>query len=285
MNDVISNKDKISTSQTELGKKSEYDSTYNPDRLFAIPRSEQRKEIGIESEHLPFYGFDCWNHYEVSWLNEKGKPKVAIAEIYYDCKTPFLIESKSLKLYFNSYNNTAFSSVSDVEDRVKQDIAERIGGDVTVTIHPLNHSKYNSLHHSFKGECLDDLDVSCSVYKVEPKFLTVSDELVEECLYSDLLKSNCLVTNQPDWGSVQIEYKGKKIDREGLLKYLISFRNHNEFHEQCIERIFMDIMRLCKPESLTINGRYTRRGGLDINPYRSTKKPIMDNANVRLVRQ
>ena len=138
---------------------------------------------------------------------------------------------------------------------------------------------------SFEGECLDDLDITCSVYMVDPGFLSVSDERVEEILYSDLLKSNCLVTNQPDWGSVQIEYKGKKINREGLLKYLISFRNHNEFHEQCIERIFMDIMRFCQPESLTVYGRYTRRGGLDINPYRSTEKPTMDGKNFRLVRQ
>lgn len=274
-----------SASQTELGKQSQYDSTYNPDRLYAIPRSGKRKEIGIDSVQLPFYGFDCWNHYEVSWLNEKGKPMVAIAEIFYDCNTPYLIESKSLKLYFNSFNNTKFNSMSDVENTVTKDLQDRVGGEVMVAIYPLSHSKYNTLQHSLAGECLDDLDVTCSVYMVDSNFLSVGDETVEEIMYSDLLKSNCLVTNQPDWGSVQIEYKGKKIDREGLLKYLISFRNHNEFHEQCIERIFMDITRFCQPESLTVYGRYTRRGGLDINPYRSTVKPTIDGKNFRLVRQ
>lgn len=285
MNDQLLKKYQTSPSQTELGKQSQYDSSYNPDRLYAIPREGKRKEIGIDSDQLPFSGFDCWNHYEVSWLNEKGKPMVAIAELFYECNSPYLIESKSLKLYFNSFNNTKFNSMIDVEKTVSKDLQERVGGEVLVAIYPLSHSKNNALLPSFEGECLDDLDITCSVYMVDPNFLSVSDESVEEILYSDLLKSNCLVTNQPDWGSVQIEYKGKKINREGLLKYLISFRNHNEFHEQCIERIFMDIMRLCQPESLTVYGRYTRRGGLDINPYRSTEKSIMDGRNFRLVRQ
>ncbi len=277
-------KNSNSVNQTELGKHSDYDSTYNPSRLFAIPREDKRDEIGIDSKELPFYGYDCWNHYEVSWLNPKGKPMVAIVELFYECTTPNIIESKSLKLYFNSFNNTQFNSMTEIEQTVKNDLAERVGGDVEVIVYPLNHPKYNTVHHSFSGECLDDLDIECSDYIVDSSFLTVSDESVSEVLYSDLLKSNCLVTNQPDWGSVQIEYEGKKIDREGLLKYLISFRNHNEFHEQCIERIFIDILRLCKPERLTVYGRYTRRGGLDINPYRSTEKPVK-RMNIRLVRQ
>lgn len=285
MNDNLLKKYQASVSHTELGQKSQYDSTYNPARLYAIPRAAKRKEIGIITKEPPFYGYDCWNHYEVSWLNEKGKPMVAIAEIFYDCSTPYLIESKSLKLYFNSFNNTKFNSITDVENTVSKDLQACVEGEVLVAIYPLSHGKYSAVQQSFTGECLDDLDVVCSIYTVEPGFLLVSDEITEEMLYSNLLKSNCLVTNQPDWGSVQIEYKGKKIDREGLLKYLISFRNHNEFHEQCIERIFVDIMRFCQPESLTVYGRYTRRGGLDINPYRSTAKPIMDEMNVRLVRQ
>ena len=271
--------------QSELGRKAVYEDSYNPDRLYMISRAGKREEIGIDPGKLPFKGFDCWNHYEVSWLNEKGKPIVAIAAIVYDCNSPYLVESKSLKLYFNSFNNTPFKSVKDVERVVKTDLQVRIGTDVRVNIWPLKDVKQTMPEPFFSGECLDELDITCSVYVVEPKYLTVSDEVVEEVVYSDLLKSNCLVTNQPDWGSVQISYKGKKIEREGLLKYLVSYRNHNEFHEQCIERIFVDIMRICNPESLTVYGRYTRRGGLDINPYRSTETPVFDGQNSRLLRQ
>lgn len=271
--------------QSELGQSSEYDDHYNPERLFAIARAPKRKEIGIDPMALPFYGFDCWNHYEVSWLNEKGKPVVAIAEIIYDCATPNIIESKSLKLYFNSFNNTRFKDNEAVKHIVKQDLAQRVGGDVQARILGLTESGYNHIELSAAGECLDDLDVTCSVYQVEPDYLCTENVRVEETLYSDLLKSNCLVTNQPDWATVQIAYTGMKIDREGLLKYLVSFRNHNEFHEQCIERIFADIMNRCQPEKLTVYGRYTRRGGLDINPYRSTEKFKSQALNFRLVRQ
>lgn len=269
----------------ELGKKSEYDAHYNADKLFPISRDGKRIEIGIDPEHLPFWGFDSWNHYEVSWLNDKGKPVVAMAEIVYACDSPNIIESKSLKLYFNSFNNTAFDSLADVERTIQLDLSRSLKTEVFVTIHQLGTGKVIPIQDTFSGVSIDDLDVSCSVYSVEPDFLTVEKVLVEETLYSDLLKSNCLVTFQPDWGSVQIHYKGPKIDREGLLKYIVSFRNHNEFHEQCIERIFVDLMRQCKPQELTVYGRYTRRGGLDINPYRSTQKPDLASKNIRLPRQ
>ena len=271
--------------KSELGKGSTYDHSYNPDRLYMIARAGKREEIGIDPKTLPFKGFDCWNHYEVSWLNAKGKPLVAIAEVMYDCNSPYLVESKSLKLYFNSMNNTQFKSVQEVENIVKNDLKTRLGADVFVKISPLTDTKQTAIQSSFSGECLDGLDVTCTTYLVEPNYLSVEEEIVAEILYSDLLKSNCLVTNQPDWGSVQITYKGKKINREGLLKYLVSYRNHNEFHEQCIERIFVNILRICKPESLTVYGRYTRRGGLDINPYRSTEPFVFDKQNFRLVRQ
>ena len=270
---------------SELGKKSEYDSTYNANRLFVIPRAGKREEIQIDPDKPPFKGFDYWNHYEVSWLNEKGKPIVAIAEIIYDCNSPRIIESKSLKLYFNSFNNTSFKNSTQVEQTIKKDIAERIDADVFVSIHPLSDDYVMPVLQVFEGESIDNLDVSCSVYLVDPSYLSVNETDVEEVLYSNLLKSNCLITNQPDWASVQIAYKGKKIDREGLLKYLVSYRNHNEFHEQCIERIFMDIMTFCKPEELTVYGRYTRRGGLDINPYRTTCQTGFDIKNIRLIRQ
>lgn len=271
------------SNESELGKKSNYESAYNPNRLYPISRVGKRQEIGINPDALPFYGIDCWNHYEVSWLNDKGKPMIGIAEIIYDCRSSNLIESKSLKLYFNSFNNTKLTSITELQLIVKRDLEKCIESDVEVRIvSPDNAPSFNI--QPLTGQSIDDLDVECSVYVVEPEYLKVEDNEVSEILYSDLLKSNCLVTNQPDWGSVQITYTGKKINREGLLKYLVSFRNHNEFHEQCIERIFVDIMNQCKPTSLTVYGRYTRRGGLDINPYRSTE-PNNFPGNLRLIRQ
>lgn len=271
------------SNESELGKKSNYESAYNPNRLYPISRVGKRQEIGINHDALPFYGIDCWNHYEVSWLNDKGKPMIGIAEIIYDCRSSNLIESKSLKLYFNSFNNTKLTSITELQLIVKRDLERCIESDVEVRIvSPDNARSFNI--QPLTGQSIDDLDVECSVYIVEPEYLKVEDNEVSEILYSDLLKSNCLVTNQPDWGSVQITYTGKKINREGLLKYLVSFRNHNEFHEQCIERIFVDIMKQCKPTALTVYGRYTRRGGLDINPYRSTE-PNNFPGNLRLIRQ
>jgi 7-cyano-7-deazaguanine reductase len=277
-------KNNLTPEQSELGKKVEYDPHYNPDKLFSIPRKDKRDEIGVPDK-LPFFGFDLWNHYEVSWLNEKGKPVVALAEISYGCDTVYIIESKSMKLYFNSFNNTKFKDENTIQATVEKDIEERVGGPVSIKITPLNESRNATLFAGFHGECLDTLDIECSSYMVDPSLLNFEEEIAEEVLYSNLLKSNCLVTNQPDWGSVQISYKGKKINREGLLRYIISFRNHNEFHEQCIERIFMDIMKQCEPAELTIYGRYTRRGGLDINPYRSTKNTTQNVQNKRLCRQ
>lgn len=278
-------KQPIKPEDSELGQTSSYDAHYNPERLLAIARASKRREIGIVADSLPFYGVDCWNHYEVSWLDTKGKPKVAVAEMIYDCATPFLIESKSLKLYFNSFNNTAFETSDQLKQTIERDLGERLEGTVRVRILSLREKELLTIFSGPAGECLDDLEVTCSDYLVQPDYLSVVENRVEEILYSDLLKSNCLVTNQPDWGTVQISYTGKQIHREGLLQYLVSFRNHNEFHEQCIERIFMDILKRCQPEKLTVYGRYTRRGGLDINPWRSTEKEIPSVLNGRLVRQ
>ncbi len=269
----------------ELGQKSEYQAQYNPEKLFPIPRSRKRMEIGIDPEQPPFNGFDLWNHYEVSWLNEKGKPIVGIAEIIYDCHSPNIIESKSLKLYFNTLNNSQFQSIAEVEEIIKRDLSQSVQADVSVKFRALGETMPVPVQDRFIGECIDDLDISCSIYSVEPSFLTTSSAEVEETLYSDLLKSNCLVTYQPDWGSVLIHYKGPKINREGLLRYIVSFRNHNEFHEQCIERIFIDIINHCSPKELTVYGRYTRRGGLDINPYRTTNNSPEAIKNIRLPRQ
>lgn len=272
-------------SHCELGKKSSHQTHYNPDVLFAIPRVIKREEIGITSDELPFHGFDCWNHYEVSWLNDKGKPKVGIAEIFYDCTTPNIIESKSLKLYFNSLNNEKFSSETSLQETIKKDLENHLESDVIINLFPVEDEAYTKMQKTFSGICLDNLDITCDSYSVNPQLLSTEKTFAKETLYSHLLRSNCLITNQPDWGSIFISYEGPQINHEGLLHYLISFRNHNEFHEQCIERIFMDIMKQCHPKELTVYGRYTRRGGLDINPYRSTQPVDWRDKNVRLARQ
>jgi 7-cyano-7-deazaguanine reductase len=257
-----------------LGKETRYVAEYQKELLFPIARKLKRDEIQVP-DRLPFKGVDIWNAYEISWLNEKGKPVVALGEFILPCYSPNIIESKSLKLYLNSFNNTRFASSEQVRQRIQHDLSECAGASVCVSLILLDESS-SQIISSFAGICLDQLDIECDHFVVEPHFLTTESETVSEIVYSDLLKSNCLVTNQPDWGSVQIQYSGKKIQHAGLLKYIVSFRNHNEFHEQCVERIFMDIMQICQPEKLTVHACYTRRGGLDINPYRSTEKEMPD---------
>jgi len=275
----------LTLEHSELGKQSDYSSTYNPDKLFPIARKIKRDEIGVPAA-LPFFGFDLWNHYEVSWLNEKGKPIAALAEICYPCDTDYIIESKSMKLYFNSFNNTKFKDEHALQEIIKKDIEDRIFGEVFVKITLLNNLSDHLIFANFEGKNLDLLDIECTSYRIQQDLLkTEGEKEIEETVYSHLLKSNCLITNQPDWASIQIAYTGKKINHEGLLQYIVSFRNHNEFHEQCIERIFMDIMNYCNPKELTVYGRYTRRGGLEINPYRSTQKIKQHMPNLRLCRQ
>lgn len=265
-----------------LGKKSDYITTYQPDLLFPIARSLQRVNIGIH-EALPFYGIDIWNAYELSWLNLKGKPVVAMAQFQLPCSSTNMIESKSFKLYLNSFNNTRFASLAEVQEIIKNDLSNAALADVKVDMHLL-HQTSEKIQRQFDGICLDELDITCENYHVEPSLLTVEENIISEIVYSDLLKSNCLMTGQPDWGSLQISYTGKKIQHDNLLKYIISFRNHNEFHEHCVERIFMDIMQHCKPEKLTVYAKYVRRGGLDINPFRSTETTMIDPL-LRLCRQ
>lgn len=274
----------IAQPELELGKHSAYEHHYNPKKLFPILRDEKRLEIGINPQQPPFFGFDLWNHYEVSWLNPKGKPMVGIAEIIYDCHSPHIIESKSMKLYFNTFNQSVFTSQKELENIIQNDIANAIEYPVEIHLFNLEDRSYLTETQTFFGTHLDVLDVECLDYTVNANLLSTEMEDVEETVYSHLLKSNCLVTHQPDWGSVQISYSGPKINHENLLKYLISFRNHNEFHEQCIERIFMDIMNHCQPKSLTVYGRYTRRGGVDINPIRSTESDVQI-PKIRLIRQ
>lgn len=267
-----------------LGQKSVYVETYNNSLLFPIPRQPKRDVIGIYQQSLPFQGYDLWTAFELSWLNEKGKPVVAVADIIIPCNSPNIIESKSFKLYLNSFNNTHFSSPEIVKATLLHDLSKVAGTEIGVDIYfPGNF--IDTQIGCLEGFCLDDLDISCTEYRVNSALLRTTDEEVQNSsVYSHLLKSNCPVTGQPDWGSIAITYSGPHIDNEALLQYLISFRNHNEFHEQCVERIFMDLMTYCRPRELTVYARYTRRGGLDINPIRSThfiKPPI----NIRLYRQ
>ncbi len=269
---------------TLLGKSTGYIQQYAPELLESLPRSRGRDEINLKSDNLPFSGFDLWTGFELSWLNDKGKPVVAIAEFFIAADSQSLIESKSFKLYLNSFNQTKFASSDVVAATLEKDLSRAAGGKVQVKVYPdLTH--YPAVIASLPGECIDQLDIEIADYDFNPDYLqqAVSDEMVAETLSSNLLKSNCLVTNQPDWGTVIIKYEGRKINPEHLLRYLISFRTHNEFHEQCVERIFNDISHYCKPEKLTVFARYTRRGGLDINPFRSNFEQTLPAA--RLVRQ
>jgi 7-cyano-7-deazaguanine reductase len=266
--------------RSHLGVKSVYVNSYNPKLLYPIPRAIKRDELGITGNE--FYGVDIWNHYEISWLNVGGKPSVAIGEIIIPASSPNIIESKSMKLYFNSFNGTVFESIKQLVDTVIKDLSNATGDKIKFNLIPLDG---DGVFTKPSGVCLDGLNVDCDTYQPHPEYLTVSEVEIEEELYSNLLKSNCLVTYQPDWGSVHIKYTGRQISHEGLLKYIVSLREHNEFHEQCVERIFHDIMKYCKPALLTVYARYTRRGGIDINPYRTTDKSFIIPSNNRLVRQ
>lgn len=267
--------------KSQLGQTTVYCNQYNPRLLFPIPRQEKRDELGFDLSNLPFDGFDIWTAYEVSWLNPKGKPVVMVADFSFPADSPNLIESKSFKLYLNSFNGTKFSSADAVIALMESDLTAAAGGEVYAEFRNVNEDEL--LIGQLPGECLDELDIRVDSYALNPAILTASDSFVSETLNSHLLKSNCLVTGQPDWGSVVISYDGPQINRENLLKYLISFREHNEFHEQCVERIFTDIMNHCQPLKLTVYARYVRRGGLDINPYRSNFEDEFDIS--RTVRQ
>lgn len=267
-----------------LGKSSEYIATYTPSLLFPIPRAAKWAELGLSAETLPYTGVDFWNCFELSWLLPSGKPVVAIGEFSIPADSPNIIESKSFKLYLNSLNQTPFESRDALQACLVQDLSAAAGKAVGVRIRRLDEVQADGVATP-PGVCIDDLDITVSQYEhPQPELLRCDDSrVVEESVHSHLLKSNCPVTSQPDWGSVVVTYKGAALDHASLLAYLVSFRQHSDFHEQCVERIFLDLQRLLKPQSLTVYARYVRRGGLDINPYRSTDALVVDN--VRLVRQ
>ena len=273
--------------QSPLGKSSAYQSQYAPELLFPIARQQKRDELGLTAGAgtLPFFGVDSWNAYELSWLNMRGKPQVAIATVTAHADSPNIIESKSFKLYLNSFNQTRLAGPEALLALLRDDLSNGFGAPLHVTL--TSPEDFGAIRMGeLEGTLLDRLDIEVDAYSPAPQLLKANDDNapVEETLVSHLLKSNCLVTGQPDWGTVQIRYVGPQIEQEGLLKYLIGFREHNEFHEQCVERIFMDVLRQCQPSKLAVYARYTRRGGLDINPWRanfSTGKP----GNLRSARQ
>jgi 7-cyano-7-deazaguanine reductase len=279
-----------SPDQSPLGKASAYADQYDPSLLFPLARAPKRSEIGIAGS-VPFVGADLWTAFELSWLNERGKPQVALAHFTVPCETPNIVESKSFKLYLNSFNQTRFATAQDVQARLRADISEAVWRGAqhpgTVGVRLLLPEQFDQEPvHELDGLNLDRLDIECHTYQPAPDLLrAATDEApVSEVLVSHLLKSNCLVTGQPDWGSVRVAYTGPQIDQERLLQYIVSFRNHNEFHEQCVERIYMDLWTRCKPIKLEVYARYTRRGGLDINPWRTSHPQAMPK-NVRTARQ
>lgn len=267
-----------------LGKTTRYQDVYDATLLQGVPRSLNRDPLGLHADNLPFHGGDIWTLYELSWLNANGLPQVAVGHVELDYASVNLVESKSFKLYLNSFNQTRFGSWEEVRATLERDLSACAQGKVSVILYPLDEIEGQPIAH-FNGKCIDNQDIAIDDYQFNADYLqnAAGGSMVEETLVSHLLKSNCLITHQPDWGSVQIQYRGPQIDREKLLRYLVSFRHHNEFHEQCVERIFNDLLRFCQPEKLSVYARYTRRGGLDINPWRSNTD--FQPATCRLVRQ
>jgi 7-cyano-7-deazaguanine reductase len=268
-----------------LGKRVAYETQYNPALLYPIPRAEKRAELGI-TDVLPFAGVDIWNAYELSWLNPRGKPMVALGVFTVPADSPNIIESKSLKLYLNSFNQSKQVSTGAVEACIAADLSQAAGAAVAVSLTPVAEIPVRSMGVP-SGICIDDLDIEIGTYTPAPGLLKALPGSIvsDQTLYSHLLKSNCLVTGQPDWGMLAVRYSGPAIDREALLRYIVSFREYNEFHEQCVERIFTDIRSQCQPEQLAVWARYTRRGGLDINPVRTTDDQWNRIGNVAEARQ
>lgn len=259
-----------SPEHSPLGKTTVYADRYDPSLLFPIPRQGKRDEIGVAAGPLPFHGVDLWNGYELSWLDARGKPMVAVAEFRFPATSPNIVESKSFKLYLNSFAQETVASIDALRETLVRDLSAASGGAVEVTLYTPEALRGTPIAEP-DGILLDTMDLDFDSYgPPRADFLALGEGDAQETLVSHLLRSNCPVTGQPDWGSVQIAYNGRAIDRAGLLRYLVSFRSHTEFHEQCVERIFMDIQARCAPQTLTVYARYTRRGGLDINPFRST---------------
>lgn len=269
---------------TALGRHSDYVDTYSPDVLFPVPRREARAGLGLAEGPLPFQGVDVWHAYELSWLDGRGKPHVAMAEFRVPCDSDNIIESKSFKLYLNSFANSRFADVADVEHTLRRDLSACAGAAIEVALLSLDKAAQQPWLETPRGELVDHLDVEIDQYDYDPALLAVdAGEVRSEQLASHLLRSRCPVTGQPDWATLIVHYQGPRIEPSSLLRYVVSLRNHQGFHEQVIERVFLDIQAQCQPAALSVYGRFTRRGGLDINPFRSTGETLA--ASLRTVRQ
>ena len=267
--------------QSSLGREVAYPTGYDPSLLFPIPRAGARAELGLAAgAALPFIGHDRWHAYELGWLDPRGKPQVATATVQVPADSPNLVESKSFKLYLNSLNSVRLDSHEAMRARIVADLSQAAGAPVAVAfgLPPLDGAGTGAASGADPGageatsQSLDAIDADFDHYGPPDAGLLQADAGAEvaEYLYSDLLKSNCPVTGQPDWASVHLRYRGPRIDRTGLLRYLVGFREHAGFHEQCVEQIFLDLLQRCRPAQLSVEARYTRRGGLDINPWRAT---------------
>ena len=266
--------------ENPLGKTVEYPQKYAPEALFPIARAESRSFVP-DAENLPFYGADLLTAWDLSWLNRSGKPVVGVATIRLPADSPKLIESKSLKLYLNSLANNHYPDRAAITSIMTGDLSCAADADVEVDIDGM--SELLPLAR-FPGQCIDDLSISAGNSNINPELLSSdASEVVDEALFTHLLRSNCPITDQPDMGSLLVRYSGPRINQKGLLEYVVSYRNHNGFHEACVEQIFVDIKTYCSPDQLTVYARYNRRGGIDINPFRSDFEEVPDN--LRLWRQ
>lgn len=266
-----------------LGKKTVYNDQYDPIVLYAVNRDQDRNAIGIDAQDLPFQGVDIYNFFDLTWLNSKNIPEYGMLSLYVSCESPNIVEAKSLKLFLLSFANSQFQSINDILTTLEQDLANAFGTKIRVSLANVL-SDFMHIESRFTGINLDNLEINCVDKEINPDLLKSDPtQSANEQLCTDLLKFGCPVTGKPNWGSVRITYNGPKIDQASLLQYIISYRNYKGLQEQCIERIFNDILKHCKPEKLTVEGRYTRRGGLDINPVRTNVD--YNPPNMRLFRQ
>lgn len=272
--------------KTKLGEEVPYPQVYSPECLDPIPRSASRDELFELSAKLPFSGQDIWTAYEVSWLESGGKPVVAMARFSFDYRSTYIVESKSFKYYLNSFNQSVFANASEVASTMQRDLSAASGCNVDVVVKPLDQAADIADIGQPDGQCIDDLTLNEAVYHPDAALLkTDTQHVVNKAVYSHLLKSNCPVTNQPDWATLWVSYTGAHILEQSLLAYIVSYRQHQDFHENCVERIFCDILAACQPEELTVYARYTRRGGLDINPFRTNSSTKLLPPAWRIARQ